>query len=87
MQNYNKIVQIEDSICYLLDDKFHRIGGPAVEYFDGSKEWFENGKQHRIDGPAVEGNDGTKDWYYKGKYIDCNSQEEFERYVKLKLFW
>jgi hypothetical protein len=65
----------------------HRIDGPAIEYIDGYKEWYQNGLLHRIDGPAVEWEDGDKCWYYEDKYIDCNSQEEFERYIKLKLFW
>jgi hypothetical protein len=65
----------------------HRDNGPAVEYSNGYKAWYQNGKRHRLDGPAIEWNDGTKDWWFEGKYIDCNSQKEFERYIKLKLFW
>ena len=44
-------------------------------------------KFHRLDGPAIKYNDGEKEWYYEDNFIDCNSQEEFERYIKLKLFW
>lgn len=32
----------------------HRENGPAVEYPDGSKEWFLNHQRHRNDGPAIE---------------------------------
>jgi hypothetical protein len=42
---------------------------------------------HRLDGPAIVWNDGGKDWYYLGKKIDCSSQEEFERFLKLKAYW
>jgi hypothetical protein len=39
-------------------DKLHRIGGPAVIYWNGplfcGSRWFYRGKQHREDGPAVE---------------------------------
>ena len=28
---------------WYLNDKLHRIDGPAVEYEDGSKEWWING--------------------------------------------
>ena len=42
-----------------LIGNIHRIGKPAIEYFDGSKEWVINGKIHRIDGPA----------YIQGNYI------------------
>jgi hypothetical protein len=35
-----------------------------VEYPNGTKKWFLNGKLHREDGPAVEWADGTKRWYF-----------------------
>jgi hypothetical protein len=37
-----------------------------VEYPDGTKIWFLNGKRHRTDGPAVEYADGSKTWYLNG---------------------
>lgn len=40
---------------------------PAVEYADGSKEWYQNGKLHREDGPAVEYANGGKEWYRNGE--------------------
>ena len=49
------------------DGQLHRIDGPAVEYKDGTKEWWINGKLHRIDGPAVERANGTKAWYIDGE--------------------
>lgn len=48
--------------------------------------WFDN-KRHRIDGPAIEYACGVKRWYYDDEFIDCKSQEEFERIIKLKAFW
>jgi hypothetical protein len=42
---------------------------------------------HREDGPAIERANGDLYWYYENKNIDCSSQEEFERILKLKLFW
>ena len=36
-------------------------------YADGTKYWFQNGKQHRLDGPAVEFADGSKYWCQNGK--------------------
>ena len=32
----------------------HRLDGPAVEYTNGHKEYWVEGKLHRLDGPAVE---------------------------------
>ena len=99
---------------YNAKDEYHRVGGPAIEFSDGGKQWFIEGKRHRIDGPAIEFADGTKEWfiedkrhridgpaierydiskklgkkyYYLGKYIDCNSNEEYFKLLKLKAFW
>jgi hypothetical protein len=47
--------------------KCHREDGPAVEWADGTKFWWLNGKYHREDGPAVEYSNGTKIWYLNGK--------------------
>jgi hypothetical protein len=56
---------------YYYKDKqmtiFHREDGPAVEYADGDKFWYINGKRHREDGPAMEYTDGAKFWYINGK--------------------
>ena len=37
-----------------------------VEYPNGSKLWYRNGKYHREDGPAIEHSDGTKEWRLNG---------------------
>jgi hypothetical protein len=47
--------------------QLHRLDGPAVEWADGSKHWYQNGNRHRLDGPAVEWVDGSKHWYQNGK--------------------
>ena len=61
--------EFPDRIEYLNElGKYHRLDGPAIEYHDGSKEWFINGKYHREDGPAVEWYGGTKYWYINGKH-------------------
>ena len=52
---------------YLIWAKLHREDGPAIEYPNGSKEWFLNGKRHREDGPAVEYTSGSKHWYLNGE--------------------
>jgi hypothetical protein len=67
--------------------KRHRLDGPAIEFANGNKEWYQHGKCHREDGPAIEDADGNKSWYINGKHINCNTQEEFERLLKLKMFW
>ena len=87
MENYNRVDKGMYAVCYYLNNKLHRIDGPAKEYISGSKYWYQNGKCHRIDGPAVEYSNGEKYWFYEGEEINCKSQEEFERLIKLKLFW
>ena len=51
----------------LKNNQHHRIDGPAVEYADGSKAWYQFDKLHREDGPAMELKDGSKAWYIKGE--------------------
>ena len=48
---------------------FHREDGPAVEYSNGTKYWWVNGRLHREDGPAIEYADGSKRWYVDGEYL------------------
>lgn len=73
--------------AWYLNGLLHRVGAPAYEGVNGYKSWRINDRFHREDGPAVERANGTKAWYYHGKYIDCSSQEEFLRLLKLKAFW
>ena len=49
--------------------QLHRIGGPAIEYTNGSKEWWQNGQRHRIDGPAIEWRNGVRFWYINGERL------------------
>ena len=53
------------------------------------EEWInpDTGFYHREDGPALITSNGFKFWIYNGNLIHCNSQEEFERLLKLKAFW
>ncbi len=46
--------------------RLHREDGPAVEWADGTKEWWVNGLRHRTDGPACEWANGTKEWWVNG---------------------
>jgi len=65
----------------------HREDGPAIEDANGDKYWYQHGQRHREEGPAVERANGTKEWWIEGKQLNTSSQEEFERYIKLKAFW
>jgi hypothetical protein len=50
-----------------LDDCRHREDGPAIEYANGARCWYLNGKRHREDGPAIEYANGTREWYLNGE--------------------
>jgi hypothetical protein len=64
-----KLISKLGTIRYYNDNgNLHRDDGPAEEYLDGEKRWYNNGIPHREDGPAVEYVDGTKFWYKNGKY-------------------
>ena len=64
---------------YNSANQLHREGGPAVEWADGRKSWYQNDKRHRIDGPAVEWWNGDKAWYINGKKL---TEAEFKEAVK-----
>jgi hypothetical protein len=34
---------------WYLDEKIHRVDGPAIEWTNGNKEWFLNGKDYTFD--------------------------------------
>jgi len=51
---------------YDKNGQFHRENGPAIEYRNGTKEWWWHGYLHRVDGPAVEDANGSKFWYRHG---------------------
>ena len=48
------------------EGQLHREDGPAVEWSDGTKSWYQYEKRHREDGPAVEYANGDKCWYKNG---------------------
>lgn len=51
----------------MLPRTLHREDGPAVEWYDGFKEWYFHGERHREDGPAVEDINGSFHWFKHGK--------------------
>ena len=55
-----------------------------VEWENGDKSWYKNGKWHREDGPARIHKDGYKSWYLDGKYV-CSSTHKFDLRNKIIL--
>ena len=64
---------------YNSANQLHRTNGPAIEYANGTKYWYQNGVCHRTDGPAVEWDSGGKSWFIDGKLL---SEAEFKEAVK-----
>jgi hypothetical protein len=70
-------------------------GGELHHGFAGDRWWYDkNGVFHREDGPAIitltfHGNVSfwNKYWWWRGEPVYCKTQEEFERFLKLKAFW
>jgi len=73
----------DDSVLDYHDPnrQLHREDGPAVEYEDGSKVWFIDGKKHRVDGPAIEHADGDKWWYIDSRRLTA---EQFNNHPKVQ---
>jgi hypothetical protein len=68
--------------------KKHRLDGPASDWpSSGYKAWWVNGKRHRENGPAIEHSCGERKWYIDDKQIECETQEEFMQFMRLKAFW
>ncbi len=40
-----------------------------IEYENGAKEWYKNGRFHREDGPAKIRSNGFKEWWLDGEFI------------------
>jgi len=47
----------------------HRHDGPAIEYVNGTKSWYVDGKRHRLDDPAIIWSNGDKVWYVDDVFI------------------
>jgi len=82
MEEYTVKIDNEGNIQWLQNGRYHRIGGPAVEYTDGYKAWYREGKLHRLDGPAIEGANGVEEWHIDGKEY---SQDEFNEVINPKV--
>jgi len=56
------------------------------QYPDGFTSWWNEFGRHRENGPAIEWG-SFKQWWYNGEQLNCTNQEEFEKILKLELFW
>ena len=75
---------IASNIKHYLNGKLHRTDGPAVEYADGSKEWWLDGKKNRLDGPAIDHANGRKEWWIAGQRLLEEQFDTFCRKIEIK---
>lgn len=72
---------------------YHKTGDSLhIVYDSGIESYWVDNIRHREDGyayfaPAYNGYDEIKRWYYQGEKINCETQEQFERLIKMKVFW
>jgi len=80
MKKYTVTVHDDGSIFWHKEGTaiLDRENGPAVEFADGRKEWWRNGKCHRTDGPAIIKANGEKVFYIEGKVL---FEEEYNEIV------
>lgn len=80
--SHGATIWYQHGVCHRDD------GGPADSYKNFSHYWYKNGLLHREDGPAIIDNFMDKNyWYFNNEKINCSSQEEFKKLLKLKSFW
>jgi hypothetical protein len=67
-KNQTPRIDLHGNKLYYNDHaQLHRLDGPAVEYIEGTKLWFNNNRHHRLKGPAREWSDGSKEWWVNDK--------------------
>ena len=71
IKSYCKVIIANDSIRYIKNGCYHRIGGPAIEYPYGSKSWYYKDKLYGLDDDFT-----NKTW--KEKIIELKREEELE---------
>ena len=62
-------IEVNDigTTCYYNNvEQLHRDDGPAVEWANGTRHWYQNGVKHRENGPAIESVNGHKLWLQNG---------------------
>ena len=77
------------TIHYLLNGKYHRVGGPSCIWSDGTLFYRQHNVYHREDGPAITGRGDYTQWWWHGE--KANDKEQwldpiFRRKSELKRY-
>lgn len=66
-----KFTALEHVVYFNDRGHYHKEDGPAIEWIDGTKEWYNDGKLHRKDGPAIERvHSHNEYWLFGEKYSE-----------------
>ena len=66
-------------VSYFINDIQHRDNGPAFEYDDGYKVWYQFGKLHRTDGPARVNPNGFEEYFINNQQY---TEVKFNAFIK-----
>jgi len=88
--NWNLIQHGDYRDWYYKDEikKTYFINTDYTAYYSHDQQSY-----HRLSGPARSWGQnnvnfpGRQEWWIDGEKINCSTQEEFEKIVKLKAFW
>ena len=64
---YEQTDKYGNKFIFDAEGHLHCEDGPAIEWKDGSVDWYKYGKLHRLDGPAMIKKDGWQWWFVNGK--------------------
>jgi hypothetical protein len=64
------------------DGKLHRVGAPAVIWFDGTEVYYKDGLLHREDGPAYDDKKGLQQFFLFGNEV---TPKEFDKWREQNL--
>lgn len=67
MENVNK--QLYKTEYHNDKGQLHRIDGPAIEWVNGTKEWWLNGMCHNLHGLAIRRPDGSGEYWVNGLHL------------------
>jgi len=72
----------KDADCTIL----HREEGPAIEFTQGHKSWYQNNLRHREDGPAIMSQLNGNKWFLNGKEVTKEEHAQLTQAINKEIF-
>ena len=71
---------------YDENNNLHRVNEPAIEWYDGNKEWWIHGSRHRENGPAIYWINNYKRWFLNNKeYTESEFYLQISKFLYLEM--